>query len=398
MTNITSIIFIIVITFLSLFSIHILNKIFKIPLKSVKHESIEGLRGYLAFFVFIHHAIIYYYYLRTNYWNIPDSKLFNHFGETSVVLFFMITSFLFVSKLLNQTTKTDWTKLFTSRILRIYPAFLLLFIIQIILIFYMSDFQLIESPMYVLKEIIIWLGFSIIDYLPINGYKDTNLMTANVLWTIRYEWVFYFSLPLLSLIISKHKPNIIIVLFTTTIMFSIAHYIQIQAVFMYAFAGGVLAAFTVNNQSIKQYAKKSITSILILGCFIFVILYFDTAYSIIPICFLTVAFIGIACGNTLFGTLTLKISKLFGQLSYSMYLFHGIVLYFIFIIVIGSETASKFNIIEHWLVVSISSLLVLLIATICFKWIEQPCINSSNLIPTKLKQIFSKKLKSGRSS
>ncbi|MBA4242116.1 MAG: hypothetical protein C0448_15435 [Sphingobacteriaceae bacterium] len=398
MTNITSIIFIIAITFLSLFSIHLLNKIFKIPLKSVKHESIEGLRGYLAFFVFIHHAIIYYYYLRTNHWNIPNSKLFNHFGETSVVLFFMITSFLFVSKLLNQTTKTDWTKLFTSRILRIYPAFLLLFIIQIILIFYISDFQFIESPMYVFKEIIIWLGFSIIDYLPINGYKDTNLMTANVLWTIRYEWVFYFSLPLLSLIISKHKPNILIVLFTISIMCAIANYIQLQIVFLYTFAGGVLAAFAVNNHSIKKYATKSTTSILVLGCLTMVILCFDTAYSLIPICILTIAFIGIACGNTLFGILTLKISKLFGQLSYSIYLFHGIVLYFIFIIVIGFKTASHFSVIEHWLVVSTCCLLVVLMATICFKWIEQPCINSSIQISIKLKEFFSKKLKSGRSS
>lgn len=398
MTTIPGIIFIIATTCLSLFSIHFLNKIFKIPLKSVKHESIEGLRGYLAFFVFIHHSVIYYYYLRTNYWNIPDSKLFNHFGETSVVLFFMITSFLFTSKLLNQTITIDWMKLFTSRILRIYPAFLLLFIIQIILIFHISDFQFIESPIYVFKEIIIWLGFSIIDYLPINGYKDTNLMTANVLWTIRYEWVFYFSLPLLSLIISKNKPNVLIVLITTSIMFSIAYYIQLQTVFVYAFLGGTLAAFTINNNSIKMYAKKSIISVLILGCFIFVILCFDSAYSLIPICILTVAFIGIACGNSLFGLLTLKISKLFGQLSYGIYLFHGITLYFIFIICIGSETAYNFSQIQHWLVVSICSLIVVIISTICFKWIEQPCIHSNVQISNKLKDFFSEKLKSGRSS
>lgn len=390
MVNFASILFVIAVTALSLFGVHILSTFLKIPLKFVKHESIEGLRGYLAFFVFIHHSILYFYLLRDNNWHIPNSRLFNHFGETSVVLFFMITSFLFTSKLLNQNTKIDWISLFTSRILRIYPAFLVLFIIQIILILYLSSFQFSEPPLKIFKEIIIWLGFSIIDYLPINGCKDTNLMNANVLWTIRYEWVFYFSLPLLSLIISKNKPNIWVILITSIVMIVIAKYIQLQPIFIFAFVGGALAAFLINNNYINLIAKKTITSLLILGCLAIVVLCFDTAYSIAPISILTLVFICIACGNNLFGILTLKTSRLLGQLSYSIYLFHGIVLYFIFTIVIGHENASNLNITNHWLLIAACSLFIILLASLCFKWIETPCIKSSNMISEKIKMMFNK--------
>lgn len=390
MGDFASILFVIAITAISLFGVHVLNILFKIPLKPEKYQSISGLRGYLAFFVFIHHSILYYYLLRDNDWLIPNSKLFNHFGETSVVLFFMITSFLFTSKLLNQNIKIDWIQLFTSRILRIYPAFLVLCIFQIILIFYMNHFQISEPPLTVFKEIIIWLGFSIIDYLPINGCKDTNLMIANVLWTIKYEWIFYFSLPLLSLIISKKKPKIWVTLITSIVMIIIAKYIQLQPIFIFAFAGGSLAAFLINNNYLNLIAKKTITSLLILGCLAIVVLCFDTAYSIAPICILTLVFICIACGNNLFGILTLKTSKLLGQLSYSIYLFHGIVLYFIFTIVIGQENASNLNVTNHWLLVAVCSLFTIFLASLCFKWIETPSIKSSKMISEKIKKIFDK--------
>ena len=390
MVDFTSILFVIAITALSLLGVHVLNIFLKISLNSEKYQSISGLRGYLAFFVFIHHAILYYYFLRNNQWNIPDSRLFNHFGEISVVLFFMITSFLFTSKLLNQNIKIDWIQLFISRVLRIYPAFLALCIFQIILIFYMSHFQFSEPPITVFKEIIIWLGFSIIDYLPINGYKDTNLMTANVLWTIKYEWIFYFALPILSLIFSKNKPKIWLIIVTSFIMVTIANYIKLQPVFIYAFAGGALAAILINHNYINQIANKTITSLLILVCLSIVTVGFDTAYSITPICILTLAFIGIAGGNDLFGLLTLKTSRLLGQLSYSIYLLHGIVLYFVFIIVIRPEKADNLSVTEHWLLVAACGLFTLLIASLCFKWIESPCIKSSDMISKKIKKKFDK--------
>ena len=83
----------------------ILVKIFKIQFKNVKYETVDGLRGYLSFFVFLHHACIYYYLFPSYNWKLPAQNLYIHFGQTSVALFFMITGFLFFDKLLSSKTE-----------------------------------------------------------------------------------------------------------------------------------------------------------------------------------------------------------------------------------------------------------------------------------------------------
>ncbi|UYM62238.1 acyltransferase [Pseudomonas aeruginosa] len=68
-------------------------------LPASRFVTIDGLRGYLAFFVFLHHSSIWYYYLKDGLWQLPPSRLYAHFGQTSVALFFMVTGFLFAHKL-----------------------------------------------------------------------------------------------------------------------------------------------------------------------------------------------------------------------------------------------------------------------------------------------------------
>ena len=64
-----------------------------------RFNSIDGLRGYLAFSVYLHHSIVWYFYLQDEIWQAPPTRLFRHLGEASVAVFFMITSFLFLTKL-----------------------------------------------------------------------------------------------------------------------------------------------------------------------------------------------------------------------------------------------------------------------------------------------------------
>ena len=84
--------------FAALATSFLLLKRFGFPRQSARFASIDGLRGYLAFFVFLHHACIWYFYLQTGEWGRPPSNLYSHLGRSSVVLFFMITGFLFFTK------------------------------------------------------------------------------------------------------------------------------------------------------------------------------------------------------------------------------------------------------------------------------------------------------------
>lgn len=387
--SIVSIFPVVLITIASLIFLFLFNKVFKIQLKLVKYPTIDGLRGYLAFFVFLHHSYVYYYFTRNSTTIIPDSNIFNQLGDTSVILFFMITGFLFTSKILEQKSgSVDWLKLYVSRILRIYPVYILLFCIQLTIIFYASDFKLIQPPLLILKEVIIWLSFSIIDYLPINGFKDTNQITANVLWTIRYELFFYCCLPIISWLLSKSKPSVIVILITLPLTIFIGIKVNIQPIFIYPFIIGLVTAFLAQNKTICQYASKSISSIIIISCLIIVMILFNTSYKIIPITILSITFIGIACGNNLFEILTFSISRLLGQLSYSIYLLHGIILYIVFNIIIGSENSDKFNDYQHWIAVSICSIIIILVSLTSFKLIENPAIQVSTRVTQKIKKLF----------
>jgi peptidoglycan/LPS O-acetylase OafA/YrhL len=87
---------------------------------------IDGLRGFLAFGVFVHHASIWYYFLQHGSWVVPESRLYTHLGQSTVTVFFMITGFLFYGKVLeSKKNNIDWLRLYVSRCLRILPLFLL---------------------------------------------------------------------------------------------------------------------------------------------------------------------------------------------------------------------------------------------------------------------------------
>ena len=83
-----------------------------------RFASIDGLRGYMAFFVFLHHSCIWYFATHGYGWRPPPSNVYSQFGSTSVAVFFMITSFLFFSRLLQARGGVlDWLKLYVSRAL-----------------------------------------------------------------------------------------------------------------------------------------------------------------------------------------------------------------------------------------------------------------------------------------
>ena len=89
-----------------------------------RFASIDGLRGYLAFGVFIHHSIITWIFLSTGKIDLPPSNFYSQLGQGSVALFFMITGFLFWDRLLTQGRQHDWLAFAVSRLFRLYPLYL----------------------------------------------------------------------------------------------------------------------------------------------------------------------------------------------------------------------------------------------------------------------------------
>ncbi len=54
-----------------------INLKYKLKTFPARYEGIDGLRGFLAICVFVHHSNIWYKYLHTGKWIAPDSNLYN---------------------------------------------------------------------------------------------------------------------------------------------------------------------------------------------------------------------------------------------------------------------------------------------------------------------------------
>lgn len=341
--------------------------------------SIDGLRGYLAFLVFLHHSSIWFFYLRSGQWKVPPSNLYTHFGQSSVALFFMITGFLFFSKIIDGKTRgLDWGKLFISRFMRLVPLYLFSMFLLFSIVAFLSNGILNESLPNLFKNAIYWLGFTIPGAPNLNGVDHTSIIVAGVTWSLPYEWLFYFSLPLLALTVRLKPPYLFLALGLTGVA-CISIWLP-KFHHLLSFLGGISASFLVRVNVFREFAVKPIASYLIIFCIAILLITFPSARGILPIFLISLSFSLIASGNSLFGTLTHPISRTLGEIAYSIYLLHGIALFLLFTFVVGIDDAKNISPITHWLFIIAITPLLILISFFTFRLIERPAMQSTNLV------------------
>lgn len=358
---------------LAVVTANLLLRRFGKPLTHDRFSSLDGLRGYLAFFVFLHHSSIWYFFLRTDQWKVPPSNIYTHFGQSSVALFFMITGFLFFSKLIDGRSKEiDWGMLFVSRFLRLVPLYMFAMLLMFSMIWIITEGTLNEPIVQLVKGGIRWVGFTVLGSPNLNGVPHTSIMVAGVTWSLPYEWFFYFSLPLLALLVGVRAPLIYLAL---SIAFTYGFVLWGPKIHNIAsFGGGIVAAFLVRSDPFRRFAKSVFATVIIIGCIVVTVALFQTAYGVIPLILLTTIFILIACGNTLFGALIHPVSRTIGEMAYSIYLLHGLVLYLAFILLIGIDQSAALSPIEHWAIVALISPALILGSFATYYFIEKPAM------------------------
>lgn len=356
----------------------LLVKKFGAPPHQGRYASIDGLRGFLAFFVFLHHACIWYFFLHTGHWKLPPSNLYIHFGQSSILLFFMITGFLFFSKLIDgKTKKIDWGKLFISRVLRLVPLYFFTMFLLFLVVAYLSGWELNEPIPKLLSEIVQWLGFTIVGAPNLNGNSQTVIILAGVTWPLPIEWLFYLSLPVLALTV-RVSPPLPYVAFSIACIVGLAYWgPQINPLILIPFLGGVAASFLVRWELFREFAGKKPATFISLGCLAIAIIYYPSAYGFVPLLLESAAFILIACGNNMFGLLDSPISRTLGEMAYSIYLLHAITLYVTFNFILGITASKGLSPEMYWLlIVGITPVLVL-ICFVTFRLIESPAMHST---------------------
>jgi peptidoglycan/LPS O-acetylase OafA/YrhL len=171
-------------------------------------NAIDGARGFLALGVALHHAVIYYHFIRTGEWVAPPSRFYTLAGQLSVACFFTITGYLFWRKIVWAKGRLDFADLMKGRFFRLAPLYLVTALIAITIIFVRSGATLnIPLPQYLL-QIVQNLAAGIFPFVNMNGESASFTVTAGVTWTLQYEWQFYFVLPVLAIFARNERLHL----------------------------------------------------------------------------------------------------------------------------------------------------------------------------------------------
>ena len=369
--------FVLVVFLIAFLTTYLIN--FKYQFKSIpnRYETLDGLRGLLAIAVFIHHTSVWYGYLQTGDWATPNSNLLNQLGQSSVALFFMISSFLFVSKLLNfKGTAYPWTSFFIGRIFRIVPLYLVSFISVVLIVGILSEWKLEVSVFEFFKNMIRWLGFGILGQPDLNGIESTFTINSYVNWSLLYEWLLYFSLPLISIFILKAKPKIHYLILSMVFLGLVWQFRNIELQHLLSLLGGAIAAIIFKYNATKINFNQIFFTITAIVA-ILIVVQFNTSANLVAKLFLIIAFILISLGNNLFGLLKNNTLKLMGEISYSTYLLHGILLFVAIHFGYGFESTQSLSSQAYCAMIFLLTPGLMILSFLTYLFIEKPFIKRS---------------------
>ncbi|VVP55644.1 acyltransferase family protein [Pseudomonas fluorescens] len=351
-----------------------------------RYASIDGLRGYLAFGVFVHHAIITLIFLRTGVFDFPPSNFYSQLGQGSVALFFMITGFLFWSRLLTQGRQHDWLAFAVSRLFRLYPLYLPLMLIVFVTVFYLQNWELKDSWTQLFGQILAWLTF---DRPDVNQYHQTGVLISNVTWTLSYEVFFYLALPLAAMVFiyrGSWQQTVLCLIGIYGLYELIGMEHSLKKHFLASFLGGIGAAYWVRRPQLVAWGQTRMAGIIALLALAIAFTAFNRAFALRPLLLMSLFFVIVASGNTLFGALKPRSIRWLGEISYSTYLLHGFVLW---VFIQRLPLVLDLDVRDIWTflpLMALCSCLLIIISSLTFLYIEKPGITAGKKVLLWLRQ------------
>jgi peptidoglycan/LPS O-acetylase OafA/YrhL len=218
-----------------------------------------------------------------------------------------------------------------------------------------------------------WLALGIGGRPAINGYADTWVINAPT-WTLWYEWMFYISLPVLSLASG--------LIGTLAIGFAVIAWCwntgnEFAVLNLFA---GAMAAHIVHRWPVVDFMRgRLVACVALLLVVVIGILGFDR-YGVWHTLLLTPLFLAVCYGNSLFGTLSYAPARLLGTISYSIYLAHALLLHAIMYWVNAEKPLIELSGLEFWSVIAGVTVILVAISTMTFRFVEYPWMKPGRLL------------------
>ncbi len=287
-----------------------------------KHQSrsmqLDGLRGVLACAVIAHHAYYNFTWREGGVWGANGNVLITNLGAVSVSLFFLMSAYLHLLKI-RHSPEINWREFYIARAKRIYPLYVVIFVLVAAITAYFRPVNANNIGEF-MKFSLEWLLFQNASFA---GFQS-HLAIAGVQWTLVYEWCVYAIMPLIHMIYHRKicfQPAAWIAIVGAWWIFE--HSIgKFYWLFVLALPAVVLA------KPIQTMLNKFpyIIHMIMIPLTVYIFGY-TIGYSWEQRIALTVWFMFVAHGYSFANLLNLYGLRKLGDISYGIYLIHGLVLF-----------------------------------------------------------------------
>lgn len=335
---------------------------------------VDGLRGFLALGVVVHHFALWIITTRFHEeWKTVPINFLNELGAASVALFFMTTGFVFYPRILKGFNECSWHTIYIHRVFRIIP--IIAFSVGIITLIIYARKGVGDLSHYP-RNALMWLIAR--GEPPLLGEPESWKLNAGVLWSLRFEWIFYLLiLPACAFVMDVLRRNkmptyIVPVLFMSgAFAAQLAHFHSPTFRYLPLFCIGMLAFEAQGNENLSRFLRSRLAAAMASFSLIFGMIFFNTPYEI-ALPFFAFFFVCVACGNNFGGILESRAALVLGECSYGIYLMHGIVLSVIF-----TEFSGYLDMIPVLVLPVLLPFVfcvVVLITSFTYLWVEKPFI------------------------
>lgn len=338
-----------------------------------RHQTLDGLRGFLALGVVFSHATSYRQFFSTQKWDWPPSNFYTLAGEGSVLFFFMLTGYLFWSKAIAKRGMINPLALYRNRFWRIYPLYAAVVAAGLFMGLVALRFHF-EQPL--------WTVFKGVARLAVPGWRVWCPLDSFSLmfffmhtWTLWYECVFYLVFPILALFATPRRFIVLVMIAIAGYVFNPLHIEPIYRFFILAFVVGMAVAHLTPMIPQENPIIRKVVAVLPWLVMGIVVLNYSTVLAWVPFSLAAIAFQGFVLGCDGWGLLTHPTARLLGTISYSVYLVHMLVLYgmlrgFNRLIPINSISDTS-----YWLLTALTILAVVGISLVTYRLFEHPFLH-----------------------
>ncbi len=358
-------------------------------------RTMDGLRGFLAFGVYFHHVAVYHGFLLAGDWQSPPTRFYYTLGPLAVSIFFMITGYLFWSKLMQVRGRPAWLNLYIGRVFRIGPLYLAVMSVMLLYVFVRTGFSLHVPVSKLSVGIAKWLSLGLFSGPDINGYLNTYLLIAGVTWSIRCEWIFYLCLPILALAARKKSLclPLVITALAACFVYTSLHPPKLGSrpsiILASHFLAGMLFA-SLHEKGWYARLQNNLSSVVVLAL-VAIVFQVQNPYTFGPVVLLGTSFYLITSGCTVFGLLTTRPAIRLGDISYGIYLLQGFALAAVFRPAFFRHLALS-SPINHWSLALVGGIVLICIATVGHLGVERPGIALGRLVSARLEARLDRRL------